>query len=391
MITPKDISKKAENKVAEVLTAWVENREIFPLIIRGDKTLTAPTFDALNTELRLLLHYSKDVKGYGYRIQLKEVDTRKLGKQKLPEAIVFDGASDFWKYIGKEKQWIFFQDDVTLIRKELPQLERWLRVNPLKVIINAGKWPGLLRVCQWFIDNPQPNCYMREIPAQPHTKFIEENKGIFESLLTELIGDSIFKGGLSFEDRFHLKTYERLIHIRLLDTKLAQYFSGVSHVGITVHDLAKLNLPCKRVIIMENKTNYSNIENFLTLPQLRDTMVIFGSGYALRDLKLVLWLKDMKIYYWGDIDAQGFEILSALRDMFSQTQSVLMNKTVYDTFKYLCSIGTKSNVTALLHLTEEETSLYQHIKGLLDKNRLEQERIPHEFVLQSFMDIFDEK
>jgi hypothetical protein len=178
LITPKDIFKKAENKIAEVLITWMENREIFPLIIRGDKTLTAPTFDALNSELRLLLQDSKDVKGYGYRVQLKEVDTRKLGKQKLPETIVFDEASDFWKYIGKEKQWISFQEDVNLIRKELPQLENWLRINTLKVIINTRKWPGLLRVCQWFIDNQQPNRYLREIPAQPHTKFIEENKGI---------------------------------------------------------------------------------------------------------------------------------------------------------------------------------------------------------------------
>jgi len=313
LITPKDIFKKAENKIEEVLIAWMENRELFPLTIRGDRTLTVPTFDALNGELRLLLQESKDAKGYGYRIQLKEVDTRKLGKQKLPEAIIFDEASDFWKYIGKEKQWVSFREDVALIRKELPQLEGWLRINPLRVIINVTKWPSLLRVCQWFIGNPQPNCYLREIPAQPHTKFIEENKGILESLLTELIGDFIFKKGSSFEERFHLKTYELIIHIRLLDAKLAQYFSGIQHLGITVNDLANLKLPCKKIIIMENKTNYSNIENFLTLPQLSDTMAIFGSGYALRDLKRASWLSDMKLFYWGDIDVQGFEILSILR------------------------------------------------------------------------------
>lgn len=391
MITPKDIFKKAENKLSEVLIAWVESKEVFPLVIRSDKSLTAPTFDALNNELRLLLQASKDVIGYGYRVQLKEVNTQKLGKQKLPETIVFDEASDFWKYIDKEKQWITFQEDVNLIRKELPKLENWLGINPLKVVINAGKWPSLLRVCQWFIDRPQPNCYLREIPAQPHTKFIEENKGILESLLTELIEDFIFKKGSSFEERFHLKTYDRLIQVRLLDSNLAHYFSGVTHVGITAHDLAKLNLRCKKVVIMENKTNYSNIESFLTLPQLADTMVIFGSGYALRDLKQIRWLMDMKLYYWGDIDVQGFEILSALRSIFPQTRSVLMNIAVYDRFKYLCCIGTKSNRSGLLHLTEEEMSLYQYLKGLPDNNRLEQERIPHEYVLQSFREMFCNK
>jgi hypothetical protein len=357
------------------------------MIIRSDKTLTAVNFETLNRELGLLLKSSKDLRGYGYKVELKEMNTRKLGRQKLPESIIFDEASDFWKYIGREKDWKSFQQDVLLIRRELPQLDDWLVKNPLKVITTAGNWPGLLEVCKYFIANPQPGCYLREIPAQPHTKFIEDNKGILDSLLSTLISEFMFKNGSCFEERFHIKTYERLVQIRLLDQDLAGYFSGVAHLGITLEDLAKLDLPCTKVIIMENKATYSNIENFLTLPQLKGTMAIFGSGTAVSGLKQVAWLKEKEILYWGDVDVQGFEMLSSVRSMFSQTKAMLMDKVVFNAFSTQHTTGPKSNINQLNHLNREEEDLYYYLKGLTQNNRLEQERIPNWYVVKQISNL----
>ena len=357
------------------------------MIIRSDKTLTAVNFETLNRELGLLLQSSKDLKGYGYRVELKEMNTRKLSRQKLPENIIFDEASDFWKYIGREKEWMAFQQDVALIRRELPQLEDWLVKNPSKLITAAGNWPGLLEVCNYFIANPQPGCYLREIPAQPHTKFIEDNKGILDSLLSTLIGEFIFKEGSCFEEKFYIKTYERLVQIRLLDQDLTRYFSGVAHLGITLEDLAKLNLPCTKVIIMENKATYSNIENFLTLPLLTGTMAIFGSGTAVNGLKQVAWLKEKEIFYWGDIDVQGFELLSAVRGMFRQTQAVLMDKAVFNAFSTQLTTGPQSNINQLNYLNKLEQDLYNYLKGLTKNNRLEQERIPNWYVVKQLSEV----
>lgn len=370
-----------------MMTAWLENRSCFPMIIRSDKTLTAVNYETLIKELGLLLESSKNRKGYGYRVELKEMNTRRLGRQKMPESIIFDEVQDFWKYIGREKEWIAFQQDVALIRRELPQLEDWLMKTPLKVVTAAGNWPGLLEVCKYFIANPQPGCYLREIPAQPHTKFIEDNKGILDSLLTTLISEYISKDGSCFEERFHIKTYARLVQIRLLDQDLAGYFSGVTHLGITLEDLAKLNLPCTKVIIMENKATYSNIENFLTLPQLTGTMAIFGSGTAVAGLKEVVWLKEKEILYWGDIDVQGFEMLSAVRGIFSQTKAVLMDKAVFSAFSTQHTTGPKSNVNQINYLDREEEDFYYYLKGLAKNNRLEQERIPNWYVIKQLSDL----
>lgn len=389
MITPDDIVKKAERKVPEVLSAWLENRNYFPMILRCDKTLTEDSYEVLHKELGLLLESSKDLKGYGYRVELKERNTKRLGRQKLPENIIFDEAQDFWKYIGQEKQWIGFQQDTALIRKELPQLGDWLAGNPLKVITSAGNWTGLLDVCKYFIANPQPGCYLREIPAQPHTKFIEENMAILDNLLTVLIGDFICKDGGCFEERFHIKTYERLLQVRFLDQNLAKYFCGVAHIGITIPDLARLDLPFTRVIIMENKATYSNIENFLTLPQLTNTIAIFGSGASVSVLKQIAWLKEKEILYWGDIDVQGFEMLSTIRGTFQQINAILMDKAVFNAFSTQLTTGPTSKINHINHLNKEEEDFYYYLKGLTKNNRLEQERIPNWYVIKQLSEILD--
>jgi hypothetical protein len=61
------------------------------------------------------------------------------------------------------------------------------------------------------------------------------------------------------------------------------------------------------VLIVENKVN------LLTLPRLPGTLAIGGLGNAVMLLRYCAWLGSVSITYWGDIDVQGFEILSRLR------------------------------------------------------------------------------
>ena len=116
------------------------------------------------------------------------------------------------------------------------------------------------------------------------------------------------------------------------------------------------------------------------------TMAIFGSGTAVNGLKQVAWLKEKEIFYWGDIDVQGFEMLSAVRGIFSQTKSMLMDKTVFTTFTAHHATGPKSNINQLSYLNREEEDLYYYLKGLTQNNRLEQERIPNWYVVKQISD-----
>lgn len=386
MITLAGLKKKAENLYMEVLKSHVTGEPFFPKTIRSDKTLPKDLPD-IYKELEPLIAASKERKGYGYSIKYTTVQTRKHQAQDVPTDVVFDTLDDYLWFTGKNDQYHSFVADYALLTAYNPNLKDWAVKNIKGVLENAGKWPELLKVCEWFVNNPYPNCYIREIPAQPHTKFIESNKGIIEKLLTELIGDMMFKEGISFEERFRIKTYERFIHIRLLDERLAKYFSGISHIGITIPDLAKLNLPCRKVIIMENKASYSNVENFLTLPHLRDTIAIFGSGYSVQDLKHITWLQKREVWYWGDIDEHGFQILHQLRSHYPHAKSILMDMETYMSFEQFAVSTKPADIGELSLLNKAELEVLGMLRTDPLKNRLEQERIAQQYVISKIYEL----
>jgi len=146
-------------------------------------------------------------------------------------------------------------------------------------------------------------------------------------------------------------------------------------LSIPVGKFERLDLPLKNVLIVENKTNLLTIA--LTLPEIGKTIVVFGSGYKVENLKNVKWFEKIQLFYWGDLDVQGFGILSQFRGYFPHTQSVLMDKDTFDRY-FENDNGTPDKVAELLNLTDDERKLYEHLKA--NNWRLEQEKIPVEYV-----------
>jgi hypothetical protein len=231
-------------------------------------------------------------------------------------------------------------------------------------------------VCHYFKHNPKPNLYIRELPVQVHTKFIENNKGILKELLDILIDEHANKNEPNFEERFNLKYAEPLVRFRILDRSISrQYFSGIDDLSIPVSQFEQLELPVKRIFVVENKTNLLTIG--LTFPELDKTIVIFGSGYKIENLKNVKWFKNTDLFYWGDLDIQGFEILSQFRHYFPSVQSILMDKATFKHFEKERVDG-KENKNSAPNLTDKEQELYELLKT--NNWRLEQEKISLEYV-----------
>jgi hypothetical protein len=89
----------------------------------------------------------------------------------------------------------------------------------------------------------------------------------------------------------------------------------------------------------------------------------------------------MLITYWGDIDIEGFEILSDLRSLFPHTQSMLMNQETLLCWRHLAVAGTGRQLSVPANLTSEERDAFSLC--LKDNLRLEQERLPQKAVLQA--------
>ena len=377
MISPDEIKKKAARKYADFLRATLNGSEFFPLELPVGST--PKSYPELHRAVTALIDRSKEKIGFGYTLVLEEKNTQKYGPQSLPTRILIENATEYLLLLGKQDEFEHFSADAALIRSTIPKLQQWVWQYPLKVVVHHTDWSDLLKACQYFQHNPQPNLYIRELPIEVHTKFVEAHKDILRSLLevilpSEKLG-SVESSSHTFEQRFSLRYREPLFSLRILDPALQQkYGFPISDFSLSVSNFARLKLGSPHCIVSENAMP------FLTLPSLTNSIAIFGSGNAVNLLKTVSWLKECSIFYWGDLDVEGFEILSRVRSHFPQTQSILMDAATYQAFENFAVSNEKAISEPPNALTDEETSMYSQLSTA--KQRLEQERISQTYVNQ---------
>ncbi len=380
MITPNEIKKMALKKWDDYLRSLITNETFFPLEVNriGKIKPTEAFWDYENTVKSIdeLIAYSNLKIPKSYQIEFVEINNRKMKAARFPNSIKFLSKTDYLCFIDKELESRTFIKTTNEIIQALPQLKQWILQNPITIIENEKNWSNLIKVCNYFLKTPKPNLYIRELPIEVHTKFIENNKGIITSLLNFLISEFLNKEEKIFETRFNLKLPESLIRFKLLDTNLSEtYFNGVDDISIPVSQFEKRRLPISKVIIVENKTT---LNTFLTLPLLNTTMAIYGGGRAVSLLKNVKWLDEVDVFYWGDIDAHGLAILNQFKEYFPKTKSIFMDKTTLDKFKEFQVIGTNMDDTLLKHLNNDELDLYRYLR--INTIRLEQEKITNDYV-----------
>lgn len=392
MISAEELKVKAERLYPGYLSSLITLDTFFPKVIRANKLPKEKTFDSLHHDLVSLLQNSKDKIGYGYKVILKKVKSPRYGEQDLPEDILFETEEDFVKFLRKENEATSFKSDLESILNSFPSLSSFFNRYPLRITEHRGDWEDLLKVCHYFVNNPKPNLFIRELPIQVNTKFVEKKKSILDEMLSILIPYHINQKGKTFEERFHLKQYEPYIHLRILDSDIANsQFSGLSDIGCTPKELSRINISCSRVFILENKQSFKNIDVFLTLPQMKGTIALFGSGFKVGSLKEIHWLREKEIFYWGDIDVHGFQILSQLRSYLPNVRSFLMDMETFESLKDERGKGTLSDLkeVSLPHLTIDETTIYKYLLSLGEnKSRLEQEKIPQEYVIKAVKRVF---
>ena len=202
-------------------------------------------------------------------------------------------------------------------------------------------------------------------------RYIEENKDLLKSLLDELLpASTITLNEKTFEKRYGLKCAEPLIRIRFLDSTLAPGFCWTD-VSLPLPDFQRLNCACKYVFIMENKMN------FLTLPLQPDSIAVWsGGGFNISFLKEIPWMTHVQNYYWGDLDAQGLQILNQFRSYYPSAIALMMDWETFHTYRHLVKEGTPALLQTLPQLTLEEYDLYRFLQE--NNFRLEQEQIPNE-------------
>jgi hypothetical protein len=154
-----------------------------------------------------------------------------------------------------------------------------------------------------------------------------------------------------------------------LDETLRTRFGlAFSDLAVPAGDFARWSITGISVVITENKMN------FLTLPDLANTIGIWGAGNAASLLSECRWLESCRIIYWGDLDVSGFEILSRLRTSFPKTQTILMDRITLEQFIHLAVPGKNCSREAP-NLTPSERAAFD--KVISENLLIEQEKVPN--------------
>lgn len=381
MITPQEIKKQCLSWWKEVLLSIMDEERFFPKeITRIGKVTSKDILQKLAEYKAAIVELEKYVSTWGYEIEKSERNFDKIGNQTLPTSIRIPSLEVYLRITRKRNELNVFLKNWQFVSGHMPQLRKWCQSNPLR-LISHDAWQDTIKVCQYFMAHPWPRLYIRELPIDIHTKYIEENKDLLRVLLDILLpASAVCYEEKNFEKRYGLKSAEPLIRIRFLDGSLA-VGPGWTDVSIPLPDFRDMVCPCKHLFVTENKMN------FLTLPQLPDSIAVWsGGGFSISYLKDIPWLKDIQCYYWGDLDAQGLQILNQFRSYYPQTISLMMDWNTFACYKSLLKEGTAAPLQVLPHLTGEEYDLYCHLRN--NNLRLEQERIPQEKVTEVIGKIF---
>jgi hypothetical protein len=249
--------------------------------------------------------------------------------------------------------------------------ERLRAVDPL----NDVDFGLLCTAGTWFATHDATGRTPRQVPIEGlHGKWLNRHRG----LVTALAGKETL-GLIDRPSRVHL-TYLDPAH-RAAGHRL--------HDSITLGDPMTPPYPPTLAVITENK------DTAVYFPPLPGGIAIEGNGDAASRLHRIPWLAAVpRIVYWGDIDADGYEIVDALRRNGLPVTTILMDSDAYTAYeRYGAWTDDRGNPIPysprkdLNHLTPAERAVYD---ALTDPTwprtrRIEQERIPLEVALQSVL------
>ncbi|UCN00023.1 DUF2220 family protein [Sulfurimonas sp. SWIR-19] len=352
-----------------IFRLYIQNKPFTPVKI----PLKKPKEQELLQAFSLILKQKEKLERSGYPLEYRAFHFKKMGMQKLPVFVVVNDKEQFLLLINEKEEYALFVQWYEYLFKHYPKLKELFFVKPRLVVEYAKEWEKFVLILGFFTHNPSPNIYIREISLKGiDTKYIQKHLKILDILLSCILEREPLASikDFAFEKRYGLKYILPQVRFRILDERLRM--CGCDDITLTLEQFEALETDCQRVFVIENKIT------FLSLPQLQSSIAIFGSGYNIGILKNTRWLETKEIYYWGDIDMDGFAILSKMRSYFPQTKSLMMDIKTLQQYKDRSVSYKGAKETELKHLTQEETVVYKRLASHYygENFRLEQEMIP---------------
>lgn len=234
----------------------------------------------------------------------------------------------------------------------------------------------VIGVGRWLLAHYPANCFVREIPVEGvDTKWLERHRRVVTVIVTSE-SKHFFTAPNLFE-AWGFKKVPSTVRVRHAHCFISE---------IPAEDLVQLPASIlvkrkpKAVVIVEN------LQTGLSIEVPEDVPIFMGLGFGLEALRDVHWLKNVPIFYFGDLDVHGLAILSALREQFKQAKSFLMDSETFEKWERFAIEDPTKNIPLLLpNLGDNERDLFERL--VTNRLRLEQERIPLRVINQAIQSL----
>ncbi|GAA2165108.1 Wadjet anti-phage system protein JetD domain-containing protein [Pedococcus bigeumensis] len=225
----------------------------------------------------------------------------------------------------------------------------------------------LCRAADWFATNQAHGLTPRQVPIEGlHAKWLNSRQALVAALA-------------AVDDLGLLPRHPPRLHFTYLDPDHRAAGRRL-HDCATVGDQVSLAYQPRVVVISENK------DTAIHFPAVADGIAVEGMGRGGATAAAFEWIRNApRVFYWGDMDADGLEILDGFRAAGILAESLFMDPGTYDTWERfgtnLDPGGRPLEARAprpVPHLTSAESELYHQLTSPAwpRHRRIEQERIP---------------
>lgn len=290
----------------------------------------------------------------------------------FPERVEFSDAEAALRYLGEWNRFKRLRDSCQRISRDYPELRSLCAAYREDILGEVDMAESIWQLAAYFSGKYRTDCYLRELDI-PHvdTKFIERHSrmvaDLFYTLHPEVEGHN-FKD-LCGQLHWQKKAPTPNIYVRSLDRQ--KTIGGLQDLMVTAAQLARLEVSFGKVFFTENKLNG------YVFPEVEDGLIIFGAGNGvLADEVTIPWLEHHpELWYWGDMDRDGWRILSRVREKYPQVRSFLMNQELAEKYCHFMTADTGNAGEMPANLTGQEQACWEYLTSL-PTGRLEQEKIP---------------
>ena len=308
-------------------------------------------------------------------VELRVRTRRVMGTdQELPTHLVVDDIDTAARLAGGDwpDRLVRARSRAAVLTARFPHLVAPVRVLAAVDGLSDVDFDLLCRASEWFATHDAAGLTPRQVPIEGlHAKWLNTR----QALLRELAG---------LDDLQLAPPHPARLHFTSLDP--AHRRAGRRwHDSATVGDRAEPAYRPRVVVISENKDTAVNF------PELDGGIAVEGVGRGGATAAAFNWLTRAEtVVYWGDMDADGLEILDGFRAAGVPARSILMSPAAFERWE---RFGTNTDARGnsltgrdprpVPHLTKEEAQLYRQLTspGWTRFRRIEQERIPLEAAL----------